>query len=155
MLPTPIHVAGLSNPLLTPGCAAVNWGFMKDTLTGVGLLQNGCCSDDKGQVSVPSAALIGRANCDPSPMEHQLGQSIVSNRVPAFRVTSPSPLLLLPQLVGGAAGSFSSMSRESIPSQCTILLTATILADISRIELSYITCLTSWLSHFIETFTTE
>lgn len=55
---------------------------------------------------------MGRANSDPSPVEHQLGQSIVSNRVPAFRVTSPS----LP-LAGGAAGSFSSMRPERISSQ--------------------------------------
>lgn len=85
---------------------------MTGTLIGVGLLWNGCSSADKGQVSSPSAALMGRANSDPSPVEHQLGQSIVSNRVPAFRVTSPS----LP-LAGGAAGSFSSMRPERISSQ--------------------------------------
>lgn len=85
---------------------------MTGTLIRVGLLWNGCSSADKGQVSSPSAALMGRANSDPSPVEHQLGQSIVSNRVPAFRVTSPSLLL-----AGGAAGSFSSMRPERIYSQ--------------------------------------
>ncbi len=35
MLPPPIHVAGPSNPLLTPGSAA-DWGFMTGTLIGVG-----------------------------------------------------------------------------------------------------------------------
>lgn len=93
MLPPPIHVAGPSNPLLTSDCAA-DCACMTGTLTGVGPLWNGCFSADKGQVSSPSAALMGRANSDPSPVEHQPGQSIVSNRAPAFRVTSPS---LLPE----------------------------------------------------------
>lgn len=44
----------------------------------------------KGQVSDPSAALMGRANCDPSPTDNQAGRSIVSSRVPVFRVTSPA-----------------------------------------------------------------
>lgn len=83
MLPPPIHVAGPSNPLLTPGCVLLTGVFMTVTLIGVGLQCNGCSSADKGQVSSPSAALMGRANSDPSPVEHQLGQSIVSSRVPA------------------------------------------------------------------------
>lgn len=45
---------------------------------------------DKGQVLDPSAAPY----CDPSPEEDLPGRSIVSDRVPAFTVTSPSLLLL-------------------------------------------------------------
>lgn len=37
--------------------------------TGVGLVRKGCSSADKGQVSGPSAALIGSSNSDPSPVE--------------------------------------------------------------------------------------
>lgn len=85
----------LSPPsMLTFGWSA-DWCFMISTLTGEGLLWTGCSLADKGQVSSPSAALITRASSDPSPEKQPLGQSIVSNRVPAFRVTSPSLLLLL------------------------------------------------------------
>lgn len=43
---------------------------------------SGIGASDKGQVlAPPSAALMGRAQSDPSPEEHHQGQSIVSNRV--------------------------------------------------------------------------
>lgn len=81
----------------------------------------GRSSADKGQVWSPSAALMGRAAADPSPVENQLGQSIVSNRVPAclpaFRVTSPSV-----QRAGRAAGLFFSTSPEkNMPSKGAIM----------------------------------
>lgn len=103
MLPPPIHPSmwwGPPIPLLTPGCAGFFFFFFYDRHADRGWpsVENRCSSVDKGQVSSPSAALMGRANSDPSPVEHQLGQSIVYYRVPAFRVTSPS------------AGSFSKKS---------------------------------------------
>lgn len=94
-----IHVAGPSNPPDNPWLYWVFFFSMTGTLIGVGLLWKiGAPQLTKARFSSPSAALMGRANSDPSPVEHQLGQSIVSYRVPAFRVTSPS------------AGSFSKKS---------------------------------------------
>lgn len=54
-------------------------------MKGWALRENG--ASDKGQVLAPSAALMGRAQSDPSPEEHRRGQSIVPKQG-VFRVTS-------------------------------------------------------------------